>query len=139
MSSPDNADLTPEFSSPTDIAPLGRGGPKPEHEKTAGEDGAPYDWDAIANDPGFAALKAAKRKFILPATIFFFVYYMTLPVLVGFFPALMKTPVWGKVNWAYLFALSQFLMTWTLCAMYVRVARRWDKMNTELLARFPRR
>ena len=96
---------------------------------------APPDWNRIASDPGFAALKAAKRRFILPATIFFFVYYMTLPILVGFCPALMKTPVLGKVNIAYLFALSQFLMTWVLCALYVRAARRWDVMNAELLAR----
>ena len=47
----------------------------------------------------------------------------------------MKTPVWGKVNLAYLFALSQFLMTWILCAAYVRVAKRWDLMNEALLAR----
>ena len=139
MSTPDNFDPTPISGGPTDVSPLGRSGPKPEHEKTAGEGGAPYDWAAIANDPAFAALKAAKRRFILPATIFFLVYYMTLPVLVGFFPALMKTPVWGKVNWAYLFALSQFLMTWIVCALYVRAAKRWDKMNAELLARFPRR
>jgi len=135
MSSPDPRDFTPDIAAPTDIAPLGRGGEKPAHEKTAGEDGGGYDWERIANDPGFAALKAAKRRFILPATIFFFVYYMTLPVLVGFCPELMKTPVWGKVNIAYLFALSQFLMTWTLCALYVRAARRWDVMNAALLAR----
>ena len=98
-------------------------------------DAHPIDWNAIANDPGFAALKAAKRRFILPATIFFFVYYMTLPIMVGFFPAVMKTPVWGKVNWAYIYALSQFVMTWTLCALYVRAARRWDVMNAELLKR----
>ena len=139
MSSPDPRDPTPESDAPTDVAPLGRSGAKPDHEKTAGEDGHPYDWDLIANDPGFAALKAAKRRFILPATIFFFIYYMTLPVLVGFCPALMKTPVWGKVNIAYVFALSQFLMTWTLCALYVRAARRWDVMNAELLARHARR
>ena len=139
MSSQFPPDPTPISGGPTDVAPLGRSGPKPDHEKTAGEDGTPYDWDAIANDPAFAALKAAKRRFIIPATIFFLIYYMTLPVLVGFFPVIMKTPVWGKVNWAYIYALSQFLMTWIVCAMYVRVARRWDIMNSDLLARFPRR
>jgi uncharacterized membrane protein (DUF485 family) len=94
---------------------------------------SPGDWERIARHPGFAELKRAKRRFIIPATIFFMVYYMTLPVLVGFFPDLMKTPVLGKVNWAYLFALSQFVMTWVLCGLYVRAARRWDKMNAELL------
>jgi uncharacterized membrane protein (DUF485 family) len=139
MSTPENADFTPQSGGPTDVAPLGRTGPKPAHERTASEDGDPYDWGAIARDPAFAELKAAKRRFIIPATIFFMVYYMTLPVLVGFFPELMKKPVLGKVNWAYLYALSQFLMTWVLCAMYVRTARRWDEMNVALLSRFPRR
>jgi uncharacterized membrane protein (DUF485 family) len=139
MSTPNPDDLTPIVGSQTDIAPLGRRGPKPEHEKTAGEDGDPFDWAAIAADPDFAALKRAKLRFIIPGTIFFLIYYMTLPILVGFFPEAMKTPVWGKVNWAYAFALSQFIMTWVLCAMYVRAARKWDIMNSELLAKFVKR
>lgn len=97
------------------------------------------DWEKIAADPDFVALKKAKLRFIVPATIFFFIYYMTLPVMVGFFPDLMKAPVLGKVNPAYLFALSQFVMTWVLCALYVRVARRWDIMNAELLAKYTSR
>jgi len=97
------------------------------------------DWEKIAADPEFIALKKAKLRFILPWTIFFFVFYMALPVLVGFLPDVMKTPVWGKVNWAYLFALSQFIMTWGLCGLYVRAARRWDIMNSKLLAKYPSR
>jgi uncharacterized membrane protein (DUF485 family) len=61
---------------------------------------------------------------------------MALPVLVGFWPAMMKQPVIGKVNWAYLFALSQFVMTWVVCWLYVRAARRWDGMERDLLAKF---
>lgn len=128
-------DLTPIVGSQTDPAPLGRTGQKPAHEQTAAEDGDPFDWAAIEADPRFSELQRAKRRFIIPATIFFLVYYMSLPVLIGFFPSAMKTAVWGKVNWAYLFALSQFVMTWTLCALYVRVARRWDRMNAELIAK----
>ncbi len=94
---------------------------------------SPDQWDKIASHPGFAELKRAKLRFIIPATIFFFVYYMALPLLVGFFPEFMKKPVLGKVNWAYIFALSQFIMTWVVCGLYVRAARRWDKMNEELL------
>jgi uncharacterized membrane protein (DUF485 family) len=45
----------------------------------------------------------------------------------------MKAPMLGKVNWAYLFALSQFIMTWVICALYVRAARRWDKMGADHL------
>ncbi len=108
MSSPENSDLTPESSSPTDIAPLGRSGGKPAHELTAEEDRGHADWHAIAADSDFKALLKAKARFIIPATIFFIVYYFALPVLVGFYPKLMSQTVWGDMNWAYLFALSQF-------------------------------
>jgi uncharacterized membrane protein (DUF485 family) len=94
------------------------------------------DWNKIAADPDFHSLQRAKRRFLVPATVFFLTYFLALPVLVGFWPDLMKKPVIGKVNWAYLFAFSQFLMTWILCALYVRVARRWDILNAALLAKF---
>lgn len=92
------------------------------------------DWQALAARPDFHALLAAKRRFIVPATIFFLVYYMALPVLVGWFPELMKKPVWGKVNAAYLFAFSQFLMTFVVAWIYMRKARQWDAMEHRLLA-----
>jgi len=94
----------------------------------------PPDWTAIEQRQDFKALLAAKRRFIIPATAFFLVYYMALPVLVGYFPELMKKPVWGAVNVAYLFALSQFLMTFVMAAMYVQKSREWDRMEHELLA-----
>jgi uncharacterized membrane protein (DUF485 family) len=93
------------------------------------------DWTRIARDPAFSELKRARRRFVIPATIFFLFYYLALPILVGYFPDLMKRTVIGKVNWAYLFALSQFIMAWVMAALYVRVAARWDKMNEQLLSR----
>ena len=92
------------------------------------------DWASIEQRPDFKALLAAKKRFIIPATIFFLVYYMALPVLVGYFPGLMKRPVWGPVNVAYVFALSQFAMTFVMAAVYVRKSREWDRMEHELLA-----
>ncbi len=103
----------------------------PSHPETS------PDWDRIASDPDFIALKRAKQRFIIPATIFFLVFYMALPVLVGYFPEMMKKPVLGKVNSAYLFALAQFFMTWIVCALYVKAASRWDRMNATLLAKYP--
>jgi uncharacterized membrane protein (DUF485 family) len=94
------------------------------------------DWEKIAADSGFHALKRAKRRFVIPATVFSLVYYIALPVLVGYFPEVMKQPVIGKVNWAYLFALSQFIMAWIMAGLYVRAAATWDKMNEDLLSRF---
>lgn len=92
------------------------------------------DWSALARRDDFQALLAAKRRFIIPATVFFLAYYMALPVLVGYFPAMMKKPVLGQVNGAYLFALSQFLMTFVMTWLYMRKAREWDRREHDLLA-----
>ncbi len=46
----------------------------------------------------------------------------------------MSEKVWGDVNWAYLFALSQFAMAWVLSAVYVKVAAGWDRKAAEALA-----
>jgi uncharacterized membrane protein (DUF485 family) len=93
------------------------------------------EWQAIEADADFQRLVAAKRRFIIPAMIFFIVYYFALPVLVGYFPDLMDTNVIGKVNIAYLFALSQFIMAWTLMYLYVRRARAWDDMAGNIIAK----
>src|SRR5882724_12187850 len=86
------------------------------------------DWDVVDANPEFRALLAAKVRFVVPATAFFIIYYFALPVLVGYAPELMATPVIGPVNIAYLFALSQFFMAWGIAFLYVRAASRFDKM-----------
>jgi uncharacterized membrane protein (DUF485 family) len=86
------------------------------------------DWTRISSTKQFHALLREKRRFVIPATLFFMVYYFALPILVGYFPALMRQPVWGPVNIAYLFALSQFVMAWVLAWLYVRAAHRFDKL-----------
>lgn len=136
---PENPDFTPESAAPTDIAPLGRSGDKPAHEMTAAEDRDAADWDAIAADADFQKLLKAKAAFIIPGTIFFVVYYFTLPVLVGWFPKLMETEVFGKVNLAYAFALSQFFMAWILAFLYVGAAAGWDRQAAAVLAKFTRK
>jgi len=91
------------------------------------------DWDAIAARPRFKELLRAKRRFVAPASVFFIAYYFALPVLVGYFPATMSRRVWGPVNIAYLFALSQFLMAWVVAWIYVRAARRFDELAEQAL------
>ncbi len=86
----------------------------------------PTSWEALAAEPEFRALLRARRRFVMPATIFFVVYYLALPISVGFWPAAMSRPVLGPVTAAYCFALSQFAMAWILLALYLRRARRFD-------------
>ena len=96
-------------------------------------------WERIAASDEFKRLIRAKRRFILPATIFFVLYYFALPVLVGYFPQLMERKVIGSVNIAYLFALSQFFMAWILAGIYVKVAAGWDRRAAAILDQARRR
>ena len=127
-------DPTPIIAAPTDIAPLTHRGPKPPHERTADEEADVVDWERLAGSEKFRELLKAKRRFILPATIFFIVYYFALPVLIGYARSFMETPVWGPVNLAYLFALSQFFVAWIIAALYVRAAARFDRMAKEVVS-----
>ena len=126
-------DLTPEVGAATDVAPLGRAEAKPPHELTAAEDSNPVDWGRVTQLPEFRAMVRAKLRFIIPAVIFFVVYYFALPVLVGYAPGLMSKRVIGVVNIAYLFALSQFFMAWIIAALYLRAAARFDKMEHKVI------
>ena len=98
----------------------------------------PTDWDVVAGNPEFKALMRAKKRFIVPATIFFIVYYFALPILVGYAPEFMSTPVVGPVNIAYLFALSQFFVAWFIAFLYVRAAARFDEQGRAVLEHLDR-
>lgn len=91
------------------------------------ENSKKVDWAELEAKPEFRALLARKKAFIVPAFLFFMIYYLALPVLVGYYPELMKRRLWGEVNVAYVFAFSQFIMAWVMAWLYVRVAAQWDR------------
>jgi len=132
---PKSGDLTRIVGAATDVAPLGDLGTKPPHKLTADQDSDPVEWRRITETAEFKNMLKAKRRFILPATLFFIVYYFALPVLVGYAPALMSTKVLGVVNIAYLFALSQFFIAWVIAALYLRAASRFDKLERYIIAK----
>jgi uncharacterized membrane protein (DUF485 family) len=90
------------------------------------------DWERIAQSPEFRALMKRKRRFIVWSVAFFTVYYFALPVLTGYFRFL-NTPVFGAMNYAYLIALSQFLMAWVLAFLYIRHANQTDRLIEEIV------
>ncbi len=90
-------------------------------------------WNRIAQLPQYKALLRSKKAFIVPASIFFIIYYFALPILVGWWPELMKKPILGPVNAAYLFALSEFFMAWTIAYIYVQKAAQWDEQAHQIL------
>jgi uncharacterized membrane protein (DUF485 family) len=96
------------------------------------------EWDRIATSAQFQDLLAGKKAFIIPAFLFFLAYYLLLPVLVGYAPTLMSTPVFGTVTLAYLFALSQFAVGWAIAGLYLKASARFDEFIEDLLANVDR-
>jgi uncharacterized membrane protein (DUF485 family) len=94
----------------------------------------PAEWNRIAASQPFRDLLALKKVFIIPAFAFFLVYYFLLPVLVGYAPKLMATRVVGMVTLAYLFALSQFVVGWTIAALYMKASAKFDLLTRDILA-----
>ena len=90
-------------------------------------------WDRVSAMNEFKLLLLAKREFVVPAVIFFVVYYFLLPISVGYFPEVMDRKVWGPVNIAYLFALSQFFVAWIIAGLYVRAAKKFDRFGALIM------
>ena len=95
-------------------------------------------WNRIAISKEFQDLLALKKVFIVPAFIFFCVYYFLLPILVGFAPKLMATRVIGTVNLAYLFALSQFVVGWIIAWLYLKASAKFDLLSKDILGKADR-
>lgn len=91
-------------------------------------------WDRIYASPAYRRMIARKTRFVVTMTVFFIAYYFALPILVGYWPRLMARPALGAVNWAYLFAFSQFVMSWTVAYFYMRYAGQFDRASASILA-----
>ncbi|MFC4558267.1 DUF485 domain-containing protein [Virgibacillus kekensis] len=90
------------------------------------------DFEKIEQSSQFKKLMADRKKFIVPLTIFFLVFYFLLPILTSY-TTFLNTPVIGDISWVWLFAFSQFVMTWVLCSIYVRKAATFDDQADEIL------
>jgi uncharacterized membrane protein (DUF485 family) len=104
-----------------------------EAKKGSPQDSNQKEWDRIAASAEFQHLLTLKKRFILPAFLFFFVYYFALPISIGYAPKFMSMRVIGTVNLAYLFALSQFAVGWIIAWSYLRAAAKFDRLTKDLL------
>lgn len=90
------------------------------------------EWDKIAESSQFKQMIAKKKAFLVPATIFYLVYYFTLPILAGYYKPLMAAKVTQSINFGYVFAVSQFLMAWGLAYLYMKKANQFDETAAEM-------
>lgn len=88
-------------------------------------------YDELAARPEFAELRSRYRRFILPATIGFLLWYALYVLMSIFAHDFMSTKVFGNINIALLFGLLQFLTTFVIAALYSR----YSNANLDPLAR----
>ncbi len=93
-----------------------------ENRAPEGEaDGRPatIDWEGIERSPEFQELVRTRRAFVLPATIFFFTWYMGFIVLTAYASGFMSERVYEGLTVGYVLALTQFVMVVVLGLMYL--------------------
>jgi|SRR5215204_763083 len=80
------------------------------------------DWIAAERSPEFRELVHKRRRFVVPGTIFFLGYFLLFVLLCGYAPDFMGESVYEGLTVGYLLALTQFVMVWGLCWLYLRKA-----------------
>jgi len=95
-----------------------------------------HDWDAIERSPEFRELVSRRRRFVVPATIFFLAWYLGFILLAGYAPDFMGESIYEGFTVGYALALTQFVMVWVLAAWYLRKAdREFDPLEAEAVRR----
>ena len=94
------------------------------------------DWEAVERSPEFRELIAARRRFVLPATVFFLAWYIGFILLAGYAPDFMARSVYEGLTVGYCLALTQFVMVGALGLMYLRRAERvYDPLAQKVIQR----
>ena len=78
------------------------------------------DWQAVERTPEFRELVKKRRSFVVPATIFFLLWYLGFIALAGYAEDFMARSVYEGLTVGYVLALTQFVMVAVLGLMYLR-------------------
>jgi len=90
------------------------------------------DFVKVSQSSQFKELMKQRKRFIVPLTIFFLLFYLTLPVLTSY-TTILNNPVIGDITWAWVYAFAQFVMTWILCTLYVKKSAAFDRQSNEII------
>ena len=102
--------------------------PQQEKEKTIA-------YDNLIQTEEFKDLLQRKKSFIIPTTIFFLLFYFTLPLLAAY-TKLLHTELIGPISGVWIFAALQFLVVWTCGFIYIKKSEKYDNLSKEILQKF---
>ncbi len=93
-----------------------------------------YDWTALEEAPEFQELVNKKKRFVIPATIFFLSFYMGFILLAGYAPDFMADSVYEGLTVGYCLALTQFVMVFVLGIWYLKKSNdEYDPMRERVI------
>lgn len=93
--------------------------------------GKPLHYSEVAQSDKFKELMSSKKRFMIPMTVFFLLFYFSLPILTSYTKILNQSAI-GPISWAWVFAFAQFVMTWVLCIVYSRKSKQFDQKIDEI-------
>ncbi|UED88394.1 DUF485 domain-containing protein [Streptomyces profundus] len=86
-------------------------------------------------DPRFRELRTRLLRFVVPAGIAFFSWFLLYVLMSAYARGVMSTQVVGSLNIALVFGLLQFVSTFGIALLYARYTdRRFDPLADELRA-----
>ena len=84
----------------------------------------PEEYRQAQDSPEFTELRRRFRRFAVPMTVAFLVWYLLYVLLSTYAHDFMSTQVFGNVNIGILLGLGQFVSTFLITQLYVRHAGR---------------
>lgn len=90
------------------------------------------DYEGVVESSKFKELMREKKKFTVPLTVFFLVFYFMLPILTSY-TTVLNAPVIGDISWAWIYGFAQFVMTWVLCIIYVKRSAKFDVKAEQII------
>ena len=89
-------------------------------------------YESLVETEEFKYLLRRKSSFIFPTTIFFLIFYFTLPLLAAYTKVL-HMEVFNTIPLVWVFALCQFLLVWICGWVYVKKSETYDKLAAMIL------
>ena len=91
------------------------------------------DYPAFEETPTYKELRKRQRGFVFPVLFLGLGWYFLYAILAVYASDWMATPVFGVINIALIFGLSQFVMTFFITMWYVSFAnKKLDPLAAEL-------
>ena len=95
------------------------------------------DWEAVERSQEFRELVAKRRRFVIPCTAFFLLWYMTFIAVCAYAPDFMGERVYQGLTVGYVYALTQFVMVFGLGLLYLRKSdREFDPLAERAIAAY---